>query len=133
MDGDVEVSAAKWVAFDQLMKLRGNSNLHPGFNYFITQHSNVLKQIENEKMTKKELKEMVSRIYKEEIDSTAQASANSLLLMDKLKKSSLFNQMVSEIELPSDKFKAIKQFASLLGIPEQRFYDFCTQQNNLQK
>jgi len=125
VDGDVEVSDAKWVTFEQLMKLRGNSNLHPGFNQFL----NNLRG--NKTVTRKEITEMIKRIYHEEIDPVAQASASSLLLMDKLRKSPTFQQMASKIELPSDKFKAIKQFASLLGIPEQRFFDFCTQQNNL--
>lgn len=69
----------------------------------------------------------------EEIDGKANASANSVLLMDKLRTNSQFMQMLSEIQLPSDKYKAIQKFADLLGIPEQRFIDFCQQQENLSK
>lgn len=35
VDGDVEVSASKWVTKEQLMGLIGNSILHPGFNRFL--------------------------------------------------------------------------------------------------
>lgn len=69
----------------------------------------------------------------EEIDGKANASANSVLLMDKLRTNSQFMQMLSEIQLPSDKYRAIQKFADLLGIPEQRFIDFCQQQENLSK
>lgn len=60
----------------------------------------------------------------EEIDPSAQASANALLLMNKLKTNPSFMNMLSEIQLPTDKYKAILQFANLLGIPEERFEDF---------
>lgn len=78
-------------------------------------------------MTKQELVQLI----KEELDQTVTASANSLILMDKMKKSPQFMQMLQQIQLPTDKYKAIKKFANLLGIPEERFNDFCTQQNNL--
>lgn len=64
------------------------------------------------------------------VDPQAQASANALLLMDKLKNNPSFVQMLDKIYLPSDKYKAITKFADLLGIPEERFYDFVTQQYN---
>ena len=35
VDGDVEVSASKWVTKEQLIGLIGNSILHPGFNRFL--------------------------------------------------------------------------------------------------
>jgi len=35
VDGDVEVSASKWVTKEQLIGLIGNSILHPGFNMFL--------------------------------------------------------------------------------------------------
>lgn len=82
-------------------------------------------------MNKKQLEEMIRRIYKEEIDPKAQASANALLLMDKLRKNPQFMEMLQQIQLPTDKYKAIKKFANLLGVPEERFNDFCTQQSNL--
>lgn len=66
----------------------------------------------------------------EEIDPKAQASANALLLMDKLRSNPGFMNMINEIELPSDKYKAIQKFADLLGIPESRFADFVQQQEN---
>lgn len=68
----------------------------------------------------------------EEIDPSAQASANALLLMDKLKNNSQFMKMLQEIQLPTDKYKAIQKFGNLLGIPEERFLDFCQQQENQQ-
>lgn len=66
----------------------------------------------------------------EEIDPKAQASANALLLMDKLRTNPQFMKMLDGIQLPSDKYKAITKFADLLGIPEQRFADFVQQQEN---
>jgi plasmid maintenance system antidote protein VapI len=41
--------------------------------------------------------------------------------------------MLQQIDLPTDQYKAIIRFAALLGIPEQRFTDFCQQQNNITK
>lgn len=72
----------------------------------------------------------IYRKIREDIDPKAQASANALLLMDKLKSNPAFMKMLDEIQLPSDKYKAILKFADLLGIPEQRFIDFATQQDN---
>lgn len=66
----------------------------------------------------------------EEIDPKAQASANALLLMDKLRSNPAFMRMINEIQLPSDKYKAIQKFADLLGVPESRFADFVQQQEN---
>ena len=66
----------------------------------------------------------------EEVDPKATASANALLLMDKLRTNSGFMKMISEIQLPSDKYRAILKFADLLGIPEARFFDFAQQQEN---
>ena len=82
-------------------------------------------------MKLKQLEEMIKRIYKEEIDPKATASANSLLLMDKLRKNPQFMEMLQQIDLPTDKYKAIQKFAALLGIPEERFNDFCSQQRNI--
>lgn len=45
VDGDIEVSAAKWVTFEQLMKLRGSSILHPGFNQFLLGNEMSLKKL----------------------------------------------------------------------------------------
>ena len=88
-------------------------------------------------MTKKELLEMikaeVKKQLKEEIDPKATASANSLLLMDKLRKNPQFMKMLQQIDLPTDKYKAIQKFAALLGIPEERFNDFCSQQDSITK
>lgn len=69
----------------------------------------------------------LTKIYKqliEEIDPKANATANSLLLMQRLKTNGQFMKMLSQISLPSDKYKAILLFADLLGIPEERFDDF---------
>lgn len=76
---------------------------------------------------------MTLRSLMEEIDPKAQASANAVLLMDKLRTNSQFMQMISQIQLPTDKYRAIQKFADLLGIPEQRFIDFCQQQENIIK
>ena len=72
------------------------------------------------------------RIF-EEIDPKANASANALLLMDKLRTNPGFMKMIQEIQLPSDKYRAILKFADLLGIPEARFFDFAQQQENQSK
>lgn len=70
-------------------------------------------------------------LYEElQLDPKAQASANALLLMDKLKNNPAFLKMLNQIYLPSDKYKAIKKFAGLVGIPEERFSDFVTQQES---
>lgn len=69
----------------------------------------------------------LTNIYRqliEEIDPKANATANSLLLMQKLKTNGQFMKMLSQISLPSDKYKAILLFADLLGVPEERFDDF---------
>ena len=76
------------------------------------------------------MKKTLRQLY-EDIDPKANASANALLLMDKLRKNPQFMKMLDQIDLPSDKYKAIMKFANLLGIPEERFQDFCTQQSNL--
>lgn len=39
VDGDIEVSAAKWLTKAQLQKLIGSSILHPGFNQFLIKGS----------------------------------------------------------------------------------------------
>ena len=92
-----------------------------------------LKKVDNYIKRGYELK--LSPIYrriKEDIDPKAQASANALLLMDKLRTNPGFMKMLQEIQLPSDKYKAIMKFADLLGIPEERFADFVQQQENQQ-
>lgn len=69
----------------------------------------------------------------EDIDPSVQASANALLLMDKLRTNQQFMSMLQQIDLPTDKYKAIQKFGALLGIPEERFQDFCQQQSNITK
>lgn len=44
VDGDVEVSASKWVTLPELIKLKGSSILHPGFNKFLNLLVQDLKQ-----------------------------------------------------------------------------------------
>lgn len=78
----------------------------------------------------KKLLKLYEEIQGSDVDDSANASANTLLFMDKLKNTSAFNQMSNALYLPSDKYKAILKFASLLGIPEERFGDFVTQQQN---
>lgn len=60
----------------------------------------------------------------EDVDPNAMASANALLLVDKLKANPEFMKGLSQLQMPSDKYKAILKFADLLGIPEERFDDF---------
>lgn len=60
----------------------------------------------------------------EEVDPNAMASANALLLIDRLKNNAQFMKALSQIQMPTDKYKAIIKFADLLGIPDQRFEDF---------
>ena len=79
----------------------------------------------------KSLTKIFQEILSEQgIDPKAQASANIVLLMDKLKTSPEFSQLLRELSLPSDKYKAIVKFADILGIPEQRFFDFMQNQQN---
>ena len=56
---------------------------------------------------------------KEDIDANAIASSNSILLMQHLKDNPKFMNMLSDIQMPTDKYKAIIYFANLLGIPEE--------------
>lgn len=79
--------------------------------------------------SKMKLKPIFKRI-KEEIDPNATASANALLLMDKLKTSEGFMKILEQIQMPTDKYKAIIKFADLLGIPTERFDDFMTNTKN---
>jgi hypothetical protein len=60
----------------------------------------------------------------ESVDQNAMSSANALLLVDKLKSNPELMDALSQLQLPSDKYKAIVRFAGLLGIPEDRFDDF---------
>lgn len=65
------------------------------------------------------------------IDPTAQASANIVLLMDKLKTAPEFSELLNQLANPLDKYKAIVKFADLLGIPNERVLDFMQQQQNI--
>ena len=68
------------------------------------------------------------------IDPKALASANALLLMNKLKTNPSFMKMLQQITLPTDKYEAIMKFAELLGIPKERFTDFIENtQNQVQR
>jgi hypothetical protein len=60
----------------------------------------------------------------EDVDPNAMSSANALLLVDKLKANTELMSALSQLEMPSDKYKAIMKFAELLGIPQDRFEDF---------
>lgn len=66
----------------------------------------------------------VFKTIKEDVDPNAMASANALLLIDKLKGNSQFMKELAQLQMPTDKYKAIVKFADLLGIPEERFEDF---------
>ena len=64
-------------------------------------------------------------------DQQAMAIANALVLIDKLKQNQVFVSLLNSIDLPSDKYLAIQKFASILGIPESRFIDYCQRQDML--
>ena len=56
VDGDVEVSASKWLTKEQLKKLIGSSVLHPGFNQYLLKGSimnlnDAIKNIDEENVT----------------------------------------------------------------------------------
>ena len=72
---------------------------------------------------KKLLENLISEI-ETEIDPTANAAANSILLMNKLRSNPAFMSMIQDIKLPTDKYQAIIKFAELLGVPETRFESF---------
>lgn len=60
----------------------------------------------------------------EDVDPNAMASANALLFVDKLKSNAELMKSLSQLQMPTDKYKAIVKFAELIGIPEDRFDDF---------
>lgn len=75
----------------------------------------------------------LSKIYqqiKEENEPNPESTATSVLLIQRLKTDPQTNNMLRSIYLPTDKFNAIKRFAGLLGIPDERFVDFINQQDN---
>lgn len=78
----------------------------------------------------KTLKQILYEDIMQGIDPAAQSSANIVLLMNRLKTSPEFSQLLSQLVNPSDKYKAISKFADLLGIPSERFVDFIQQQKN---
>lgn len=87
--------------------------------------------------TNEEIQVTLKRIFEDimqdrGIDPKAQASANVVLLMDKLKTSPEFSELLRQLQMPSDKYKAIVKFADILGIPNERFSDFVQQQQNQQ-
>lgn len=69
------------------------------------------------------LKKILNRLM-EDVDPNAMASANALILIDRLKNNAQFMKALSQIQMPTDKYKAIIRFADLLGIPDERFDDF---------
>ena len=73
------------------------------------------------------------RLTLEDVDPKAIANANALLLINSLKSNPKFMGMLNQINLPTDKFKAITEFAELLGITRERFIDFVNQQNDVTK
>lgn len=66
-----------------------------------------------------------------ELDRSAMASANVVLFISAIRNNPELVGMLRDIQQPTDKYKAIVKFASLLGIPEERFSDFLDQQQNL--
>lgn len=75
----------------------------------------------------------LAKIYqqiKEENEPNPESTATSVLLIQRLKTDPQTSNMLRSIYLPTDKFNAIKRFAGLLGIPDERFVDFINQQDN---
>lgn len=72
----------------------------------------------------------IYRQIKEENEPNPESTATSVLLIQRLKTDPQTNNMLRSIYLPTDKFNAIKRFAGLLGIPDERFVDFINQQDN---
>jgi len=70
-----------------------------------------------------QLSQILKRII-EDVDPDAMSSAKALLLVDKLRSNQELMNALSQLQLPSDKYKAILKFAGLIGIPEDRFGDF---------
>jgi len=60
----------------------------------------------------------------------AESAANILILFDRLQNNETFAKMLSEITLPSDKYRAILKFANLLGISEGKFQAFVSNMAN---
>ena len=69
------------------------------------------------------LRPILNRLI-EDVDQNAMASANALLLVDKLKSNPELMKALSQLQMPTDKYKAIVRFAGLIGVPEDRFDDF---------
>lgn len=75
----------------------------------------------------KTLRQLFEEI-KQGIDPSAESSADVILMMDQIKNQ--YAQQLRDVHLPSDKYKAILRFASILGIPSERFVDFIQNQEN---
>lgn len=74
------------------------------------------------------LRKLLSEIDSE-LDPKAQASANAVLIVQKMRDNANIMKMLGQIYLPTDKYKAIVKFATLLGVPAERFDDFVQQQS----
>ena len=64
------------------------------------------------------------------VDQSVDSAANVVLMMDKLKSNTDFVTILHQLTMPSDKYKAIVEFANILGIPYERLIDFIQQQEN---
>lgn len=68
VDGDVEVSASKWVTKEQLIGLIGNSILHPGFNKFLNLKFNINEDnMKNAKIVTEMIKRQLFELNKKDI------------------------------------------------------------------
>ena len=68
----------------------------------------------------------------EGMENGADGTATILLLFDKLSKTPQFTAALNQIKMPSDKYNAILKFASMMGIPEQKFEAFMTNMKQIQ-
>ena len=68
----------------------------------------------------------LSKLLKEQTDGTA----TILLLFNKLQNTPTFISAINELKMPTDKYNAIIKFATLIGIPEDKFESFMSNMKN---
>lgn len=68
----------------------------------------------------------LKQIILEDISPEAKSSMGILLFFDRLQSNPKFQEMLSAIKLPTEKYQAISKFATLIGIPEPKLIDFLT-------
>ncbi len=92
VDGDVEISDAKWVTAKKLHGLIGNDVLHPGFNKFLKLFFNIK---ENRVKTKQQLIENKIRKIVQEVINEAQPDEMSM---------SYYNGQIARLKMPKTRY-----------------------------